>query len=110
MEIRELAQELGCTPSQVAAGTVIGMGTWTQRSVDGLTYMQIDFPAGISYARFDPTFSATEYNAGIRAITIASTSGNWAAGYVVPAGVRFHSRNLALNKTAADAVKVVTGM
>jgi hypothetical protein len=111
LRILEIEAKPGCTTLMLDAGVEIGTGTWTQKTSDrGISYTQIDFPAEISYERFDPTFRASEYAAGVRDVRLVSSNGEWQAGYVIPAGVHFRSKNLLLNKIGADSVKTAAGM
>ncbi len=109
MEIYAIDADTSCIPA-VEAGKLIGVGTWVRKTGDGFDYIEKNFPPDISYARFDPKFSAAAYAAGVREVELISPRGIWSSGYLVPAGVKFQAANLALNKTAADAFKAAAPM
>lgn len=111
VSIYEIPGDAPCSRDSAASASVLGTGTWTRKTGSSFDYFQIDFPSGVAYSRLDPTFRQSEYDAGVRPVTFTTgRGGRWADGFVVPKGVSFQSRNLALNKVAADSVKTATGL
>lgn len=109
LEIYEIGSDTNCNAA-LDAGTLIGAGSWVRKAGDGFDYIEITFPSGISYARFDSKFSEAEYAGGVRAVELIAPNGIWSSGYLIPAGVKFRARNLAINKVAADALKAAAPM
>ena len=106
ISIYEFPSGVKCSRDNAAPNLLIGTGAWARKAGPAFNYWQMDFPASVPYSRVNPTFSQAEYDAGIRAVFIeTSGGGRWSSGFLVPAGVSFKAYNLALNKTAADAIK-----